>query len=88
VLICGTGLAMSIAANKVHGIRAAILYDRFSAQYARRHNDANVLVFGGRTMEFTEVRERLDEFLSHHFEGGKYARRNEYLVTIEKRQQQ
>ena len=83
ILMCGTGLAMSITANKVRGVRAALLYDEQSAEYARRHNDANVLVFGGRTMEFEDVRKRLDAFFDAEFEGGKYARRNEYISRMD-----
>lgn len=85
ILICGTGLAMSMAANKVHGIRATVLYDQSAAEYARRHNDANILVFGGRTMDFEDVRKRLEAFFRCDFEGGKYARRNQYLGAIESR---
>jgi ribose 5-phosphate isomerase B len=83
VLICGTGLGMSMAANKVRGVRAALLYDEFSAEYARRHNDANVLVFGGRTMDFDQVRRRIEVFFGQEFEGGKYAERNDYIGGIE-----
>jgi ribose 5-phosphate isomerase B len=85
ILICGTGLGMSMASNKVRGIRAALLYDEFSAECARRHNDANVLVFGGRTMEFEQVRRRLETFFGHEFEGGRYAERNRSLAGIEAR---
>ncbi len=83
ILMCGTGLGMSITANKVRGVRAALLYDEQAAEYARRHNDANVLVFGGRTMDFEDVRKRLDAFFGAVFEGGKYARRNEYITGME-----
>ena len=85
ILVCGTGLAMSITANKVPGVRAALLYNRSAAEYARRHNDANVLIFGGRTMTFEEVRENLEAFFSAQFEGGKYARRNKYIAEVEDR---
>ncbi|MHC4481842.1 MAG: ribose 5-phosphate isomerase B [Planctomycetota bacterium] len=82
ILICGTGLGMSMAANKVRGVRAALLYDAASAEFARRHNDANVLVFGGRTMTLDEVRERLEVFFGHEFEGGRYAERNAHINRI------
>ena len=72
-------MGISIAANKINGIRAALLYDDFSAEYARRHNNANVLVFGGRTMDFELVKERIDVFFSHQFEEGKYKKRNKLL---------
>ena len=84
ILVCGTGIGMSIAANKVPGIRAALLYDPEAAEYARRHNDANVLVFGGRTMEFGRVRACLDAFFGAEFEGGRYAERNRYISGMER----
>ncbi|MCK4283442.1 MAG: ribose 5-phosphate isomerase B [Candidatus Brocadiae bacterium] len=86
ILICGTGLAMSMAANKVRGARAVVLYDTYAAECARRHNDANVLVFGGRTMDFEDACRHLETFFSCDFAGGKYARRNEYLEAIEGRE--
>lgn len=85
VLICGTGIGMSMVANKVPGVRAALLYDEFAAEYARRHNDANVLTFGGRTMDFDRVRRHLEVFFSHEFEGGKYAERNDYIAGMDSR---
>lgn len=86
ILICGTGLAMSMAANKVRGVRAAVLYDDYASECARRHNNANVLVFGGRTMDFEDACRHLEAFFSGDFEGGKYARRNEYLDALEGRE--
>jgi ribose 5-phosphate isomerase B len=85
ILVCGTGIGMSMAANRVPGIRAALLYDEKSAEYSRRHNDANVLVFGGRTMDFEQARRRLGIFFQHSFEGGRYARRNEYLRKMDEK---
>ncbi len=79
ILVCGTGVGISIAANRVQGINAGLIYDEFSAEYARKHNNANVLVFGSRTMEIDEVKKRIDVFLEHEFAGGKYAERNELL---------
>ena len=81
-LICGTGVGISIAANRVQGINAGLIYDEFSAEYARKHNNANVLVFGGRTMETAEVKKRIDVFLEYQFAGGKYANRNKPLGEI------
>jgi len=83
ILVCGTGIGVSMAANKVPGVRAAVLYDELAAQYARRHNDANVLTFGSRTMEFEDVRLRLETFFSHEPEGGKYAERNQYMERMD-----
>ena len=79
ILCCGTGVGMSIAANRQSDIRAAILYDDFTAEYSRRHNNANVLVFGGRTMKVEDVLRRIDIFLSNEFDGGKYDERNKSI---------
>ena len=67
LLFCGTGLGMSIAANKVHGIRAAVCSDTFSARAAREHNDANVAVFGGRTQTPEQAVEYFYNFLGASF---------------------
>ncbi len=75
VLVCGTGIGMSIAANKFAGVRAALLYDDFAALHARLHNDANVAVFGARTMRGEEAEGRLKIFLGAAFEGGRHAAR-------------
>jgi ribose 5-phosphate isomerase B len=82
VLVCATGLGMSIAANKVPGIRAALLFSDAAAMYARSHNDANVLVFAGRLMGFEETRRYIETFFAHDFLGGKYAERNEYIAQM------
>lgn len=79
LLMCGTGIGISIAANRNKGINAALMYDDFAAEYARRHNNANVLVFGGRTMTPEHVFRRLEIFLANEFEGGKYSERNKLL---------
>ena len=75
VLICGTGIGISIAANRCSHIRAALLYTDDVARLAREHNDANVAVFGGRTMTFEQAARRLDIFLETGFEGGRHQRR-------------
>lgn len=85
VLVCGTGLGMTISANKFPGIRAALLYDEFAARYARLHNDANVAVFGSRTMTVEEAIPRLRTFLHEPFEKGRHARRVDKIGRIEKR---
>lgn len=82
VLACGTGAGMIIAANRINGIHASLLYDDFSAEYARRHTNANVLVFGGRTMKAEDVAKRIDIFLSNEFEGEKYEKRNRLLDEL------
>ncbi len=79
ILICGTGIGISIAANRYHGIRAAVLYDDYVAEMAKRHNNANVLVFGGRTMKAEDVIRRIGIFLKNEFEGGRHNRRLEKI---------
>lgn len=83
VLVCGTGVGVAMAANKVDGVRAAALYCDAAAEYARRHNNANVITFGQRTMDYADIVRRLEVFFDHEFEGGKYADRNDYLNEIE-----
>jgi ribose 5-phosphate isomerase B len=76
---------MSISANKFPNVRAALLYDDFTARHARLHNDANVAVFGSRTMRVDTAVARLRIFLSEPFEKGRHARRVEKISCIEKR---
>lgn len=83
VLICGTGIGMSIAANKMRGIRAALCGDEFSAHYTRAHNDANVLTLGARVIGVGLAERILDTFLDGTFEGGRHARRIEKIKEIE-----
>ncbi|MFD2234265.1 ribose 5-phosphate isomerase B [Phaeospirillum tilakii] len=75
LLVCGTGIGISIAANRHAHIRAALVHDGFGARMARQHNDANVLVLGGRTTGPEIARECLRIFLETPFEGGRHARR-------------
>ena len=75
ILLCGTGLGMSMMANRFKGIRAALCHDHFTASAARRHNDANVLVLGGRIIGPDLGKEILDTWLSTPFEGGRHGRR-------------
>ena len=75
ILICGTGIGISIAANRVKGIRAALLYNEEVAHLAREHNNANIAVFGGRMQKFEDVVRYLDIFLNASFEGGRHLRR-------------
>ena len=79
ILICGTGIGISIAANRYKGIRAAILYNKFVAKVAKEHNNANIAVFGGRTQTLEEVMEYLDIFLKAKYEGGRHDRRIEKM---------
>ncbi len=85
VLVCGTGIGMTIAANKFAGVRAALLYDEFAARHARLHNDANVAVFGARTMRDEEAEGRLKIFLGAAFEGGRHAARLAKIGRFEER---
>ena len=75
ILICGTGIGIGIAANKIHGIRAALCHDTFSAQYSRRHNDANILTMGERVIGPGLACEVVRVWLSSEFEGGRHAKR-------------
>lgn len=86
ILICGTGIGISMAANKVNGIRAACCSDYFSAKFTRLHNDANVLCFGGRVVGPGLANELVDVFLSTEFEGGRHQRRIDQIADIEKQQ--
>lgn len=75
VLLCGTGIGISIAANRFGHVRAALVHDAYGARMARQHNDANVLVLGGRTMGSEIAKECLSIFLATPFEGGRHQRR-------------
>ena len=75
VLICGTGIGMSITANRHPAVRAALCHDAFTAEFARRHNDANVICMGGRTTGPGVAIQMLDIFLATPFEGGRHQRR-------------
>ncbi len=85
VLVCGTGIGISIAANKIKGIRAALCGDYFSAQYARKHNDANAICFGGRTIGAGLARLLLDVFLHTGCEGGRHAARVQKIMKLEEK---
>ena len=75
ILICGSGIGMSLAANKHTGIRAALCHDYYTAEMARRHNDANVLCFGARIVGLGVIESILEAWLSTEFEGGRHERR-------------
>lgn len=83
VLICGTGIGMSIAANKMRGIRAACCHDTFSAHFTRAHNDANVLCMGARVVGPGLAEFVLDAFLEGTFEGGRHQRRLDKIARLE-----
>ena len=83
ILICGTGIGMSMAANKHRGIRAACCSDTFSARLTRLHNDANVLCFGARVVGMGLAFDLVDAFVDAEFEGGKHAVRVDMITAIE-----
>lgn len=85
ILICGTGIGMSIAANKVTGIRCALCHDVFSAKATRLHNNANMLAFGARVIGVGLMLEIVQAFLGTEFEGGRHIRRLEKITAIEKK---
>ena len=82
ILICGTGIGMSMAANKVKRIRAALCHDAFSARRARQHNDANILCLAGEK-EDEPIHGIIDTFLTSKFEGGRHARRLDKIKDME-----
>ncbi len=83
ILVCGTGIGMSMAANKHKGIRAAVCSDTFSARLTRMHNDANVLCFGERVVGMGLACDLVDAFIDAEFEGGKHQRRVDMITAIE-----
>ena len=84
ILICGTGIGISIAANKVDGIRAALCGDVYSAKMTRKHNDANILCMGGRVTGRELAFMICDTFLSEEFEGGRHQNRIDKIHALEK----
>lgn len=85
ILICGTGIGMSIAANKVRGIRAALVHDLYSAKATREHNDSNVLTMGGRIIGPEVAREIVRIWLTTPFTGGRHTRRLEKIKAAEEK---
>ncbi len=85
IIICGTGIGISIAANKVPGIRAANCHDVYTAQMCREHNNANVLAFGSRVIDSDTAKAIVKTFLETEFAGGRHARRVEKITEIEKK---
>ena len=83
ILVCGTGIGMSIAANKLKGIRAALCYDALAASRARKHNDANILCLKGEDIETSTTLDIVRTFLSSNFEGGRHIRRINKITTLE-----
>lgn len=83
ILVCGTGIGMSICANKIKGIRAAQCADTFSARMTRCHNNSNVLTLGGRTVGPELAKDIVKEFLTAEFEGGRHQTRIDKIMELE-----
>lgn len=83
ILICSTGIGMSITANKIKGIRAALCHDVFSAERARRHNDANILCLRGENIEVNSALEIVKTYLCTSFEGGRHMQRLDKIKALE-----
>lgn len=86
ILICGTGIGISISANKVHGIRCALCNDPLSAQLTRQHNDANMVAFGARIIGPELAKNIVRNFLETEFEGGRHQRRVDLITKLEQEQ--
>lgn len=84
VLVCGSGIGMAIAANKIHGIRAAAAVDEASARLSREHNDANVLTLGARLTAVDEARELLRIFLVTEYQGGRHQQRIDKISALDR----
>ena len=85
ILICGTGIGMNIVANKFPNVRAALIFDEFTARMSRAHNDANILCLGARTINHMRALDYLKIWLITEFEGGRHATRLEKIQGLEKR---
>ena len=86
ILICGTGLGISLAANKVKGIRAAVCSEPFTAKMARAHNNCNILAFGARVVGAELAKMIVDTWLDTEFEGGRHQRRVDLIMEIENKE--
>jgi ribose 5-phosphate isomerase B len=84
ILVCNSGIGMSLVANKVHGVRGALCYDKWAAEMSRRHNDANVLCLGAEATPESEIEEVVKTWLTTEFEGGRHQRRVDKVMKIER----
>ncbi len=84
VLICGTGVGISLAANKVEGIRAVVCSEPYSAKLSRQHNNTNIVAFGARVIGIATAEMIVDEFFAAEFEGGRHQKRVEMIGAIER----
>ncbi len=87
ILICGTGLGISLAANKVKGVRAAVCSEPYTAKMARQHNNCNVLAFGARVVGAELAKMIVETWLNTEFEGGRHERRVNMIMEIEEKDQ-
>ncbi len=83
VLVCGTGIGISMAANKIKGIRCALVSNEYSAEMTKRHNNANVLAFGGRVTGCDLAKNILDAYINAEFEGGRHKNRIDKISALE-----
>ena len=83
IAICGTGVGISLAANKVKGIRAAVCSEGYSARLTRQHNNANIIAFGARVVDEKTAENIVDEFLNAEYEGGRHQKRVDMITAIE-----
>ena len=86
ILICGTGVGISVSANKVHGIRAAVCSEPVTAALSKRHNNANIIAFGARIVGIEMAKAIVDAWLEAEFEGGRHAHRVALMMDIENRE--
>jgi len=84
ILICGTGIGISISANKIHGVRCALCSEPVSAQLARQHNDANIVAMGARTIGPVMAEGIVDVFLNTEFQGGRHQRRVDKIMMLDR----
>ena len=85
IAICGTGLGISLACNKVNGIRACVCSEPYTAKYSRLHNNCNIICFGARLIGIEMAKMIVDEFFETEFEGGRHQRRVDMIMDIEAR---
>jgi ribose 5-phosphate isomerase B len=85
ILVCGSGIGMQIAANKVPGIRAALVWNAETARLCRQHNDANIVAVGARTTAPEVVEEIIEAYLNAEFQGGRHAQRVEKLAQLDRK---
>lgn len=83
VLICGTGVGISLSANKVHGIRACVCSEPYTARLSKQHNNSNIIAFGARVIGIETARMIVDEWLAAEYEGGRHQTRIDMLAEIE-----